>query len=229
MCTPAKALYVSIVLLLFSGNALAQSDHVQRTIVVNGHSGEATIYQIDGKSFIDLETLVKISNGTIAFQGNQITVLLPGPQEAQNAQASEPKANPPGMSTEFMRSGVGFVSAIKAWTNALTYAVQKGVPGDGSRIVILRDQAAEALRMAKVSISTESDNHSYQLLSTHFDDVHNWSDRLIGERKSMETGKYSMSTDALANDSTYQRITGCTKFLGTMIPSGHYQDNANCR
>jgi hypothetical protein len=135
-CTQAKALYFCIVLLLFASTALAQSEHIQRTIVVNGHSGEATIYRIDGKSFIDLETLIKISNGTIAFQGNQITLVLPGPKDAQNVQAVEPKGNSSGMSTEFMKSGVEFVSAIKAWTNALTYAVQKGVPGDGSRIVI---------------------------------------------------------------------------------------------
>jgi uncharacterized protein (DUF2147 family) len=229
MCTPTKAFYFCIVLLLVAGNALAQSEHVQRTIVVNGHSGEATIYRIDGKSFIDLETLAQISHGTIAFQGNQIVLTLPSPEGAQNVQATEAKGNASGMSTEFMRSGVEFVSAIKAWTNALAYAVQKGIPGDGSRIVILRDRAAEALHMARVSATTESDNHSYQLLSTHFDDVHKWSDLLIGERKSMETGKYSMSADALANDRTYQRITGCTTFLSSMIPSGHYQDNANCR
>ncbi len=229
MCTQTKAFCFCIVLLFFANTALAQSEHIQRTIVVNGHSGEATIYRIDGKSFIDLETLVQISHGTITFQGNQIIVVLPSSKDAQNVQASEPKGNSSGMSTEFMKSGVEFISAIRAWTNALTYAVQKGVPGDGSRIVILRDRAAEALHMAKVSSSTQSDSNSYQLLSTHFDDVQKWSDRLIGERKSMETGKYSMSTDALANDSTYQKITGCIKFLSTMIPSGHYQDNTNCR
>jgi hypothetical protein len=228
MRTPTKAFYFCIVLLWFASAALAQSDHIQRTIVVNGHSGEATIYRIDGKSFIDLETLVQISHGTIAFQGNQITLVLPSSNEAQNVQASEAKGNASGMSTEFMKSGVEFVSAIRAWTNALTYAVQKGIPGDGSRIVILRDQAAEALHMARVSASTESDNNSYQLLSKHFDDVQKWSDLLIGERKSMNSSKYSMSADALANDKTYQRITGCTTFLSSMIPSGHYQDNSNC-
>jgi hypothetical protein len=229
MHTQTKAFHFCTILLLFAGTALAQSERITRTIVVNGHSGEATIYQIDGKSFIDLESLVQIANGTMGFRGNQITLVLPGSKDGQDVPSSAAREKPAGMSMDFMKSGVEFVSAIKNWTNALTYAVQKGVPGDGSRIVILRDRAAEALRIAKVSSSTESDDSSYQLLASHFDDVRKWSDILIGERRSMDTGKYSMSNEELENDETFKKITGCTKFLSTMIPSGHYQDSTNCR
>jgi hypothetical protein len=44
----------------------------------------------------------------------------------------------------------------------------------------------------------------------------------------MDTGKYSISADALKNDDTYQKITACTKFLNRMLPSGTYQDDYSC-
>jgi len=224
-----KASQLTFVLLILSITALAQSEHSTRTIVVNGHTGEATIYRIDGKSFVDLESLVQIANGTMGFKGNQITLIFPASNRAQKPTAATANRPSTEMSTDFMKAGVEFISDIKTWTNALTYAVQKGVPGDGSRIVILHDRAAEGLRIARVSVRNESDNNAFQLLATHFADVKKWSDSLIGERKSMDTGKYSMSQDALERDPTYQRITSCTRFLGTMVPSGHYQDDSNCR
>jgi len=45
------------VVLALSSVALAQANQQKPTLVVNGQSGEATIVLIDGRSYIDLETL----------------------------------------------------------------------------------------------------------------------------------------------------------------------------
>jgi hypothetical protein len=54
-----------------------------RTLIVNGQSGEVKVMEIDGRSYVDLESLAHIANGTLGFSGNQITLTLPSSPPAQ--------------------------------------------------------------------------------------------------------------------------------------------------
>jgi hypothetical protein len=213
-------------ILMLTGVAATQDAYQQRTLVVNGHTGTAMVYQIGGKAYVDLETLAKIANGSISSSGDKIIVTL----SAHDSAGAHPSdhAAAPGMSTDFMNAALQDLSVLKEWSSALAYAIQRGVPGDGSRLVVFHDRAAHQLRLAKVAASNESDEDALRLLTNHFNVVSGWSDKLVAERKAMNTGKYSMTPNALANDETYQKITGCSKFLGTMLPSGQFQDNRVC-
>lgn len=216
-------------LLLVSSMAVAQTSQKKQTVVVNGHSGDAIVYQIDGRAFIDLETLVRIANGSISFRGNQIILSLPAAEAGQAQQAENTGSiTPTGMTPEFQRAAVNHLGDAKNWINVLVYAAQHGVPGDGSRLVVLHDRAVESLRQAQVAAASDAGQSAFQLLSNNFNNLSNWSDKLIRERRSMDTGKYSMAPDAMANDPTYQKISNCTKFLSDMIPSGQFSDDGSC-
>ena len=217
-----------ILLLVFCGTALSQSQHKIRTLEINGHTGEASVFEIDRRSYVDLEALVRITNGTMRFEGERIILTLP-PAPEPTRHAEVPSHSDDQMSGEFMRTSVQELAALKEWVNVLTYAAQRGVPGDGSRIVIQRDRAVEALRLAKVGASTSADTQSLQLLTNLFNAVNDWSDKLIRERKAMDTGKYSINPDALTNDPGYQKIATCMRFLSNMIPSGRFEDESSCR
>ena len=206
--------------------AFAQSQLQTRTLTVNGHSGKVTIYQVQGKSFIDLETLVRTANGTVSFKGDEIILTLPA--RATSAPASSQQQSE-GMTKSFMTAAVQDLALIKDWQNTMAYAIQRGVPGDGSRLVILHDRAAEGLRLAKVQAHNPSDQDALQLLTNHFNQVDNWKRKLVDARKSMSTANYSASANALNEDAEYQKIAGCSQFLGTMLPSGKYEDNGACR
>lgn len=214
-----------VLMLLLPGQAASQSRHESQPVSINGHDGEAIVYQIEGKSYIDLESLVRIANGSMSFKGKQIVINLPGSEQAY---ASEVPSSSSGLSQEFMRSSVGTLAILKNWTNTLAYGIQRGVPGDGSRMVIFRDKSAEALRLTQIAASSGSDQDALQLLTNHFNMVSAWSDKLVAERRRMDTGKYSMSQDALKNDEAFQKIDACTKFLSTMLPNGVFQDNYAC-
>ena len=213
-------------LLILLGVGAAQSDHSTRTLSINGHSGQTIIYQIDGRSYVDLESLVRIANGSMSFQGNQINLHFPAGDSAPTPSSDASTAG--GLTNQFMSASVQTLAILKDWTNTLAYAVQKGVPGDGSRLVVFHDKASEALRQARIAASSDSDQNALQLLTSHFNTVSAWSDKLVAERRNMDTGKYSISQDALKNDDTYQKISTCAKFLGTMIPSGTFQDDYSC-
>jgi hypothetical protein len=219
---------VALAVVVLTGLAVSQSSHKLRAIEINGHNGEATVYYIDGKSFIELESLVRIGNGFISFRNDYIVLTLPPASDDANHQGSETMKSNAGMTSEFMKSAVQDVAIIKEWTSVMAYAVQRGTPGDGARLQVFRDRAAQGLRLAKVSVTSDSDHKAHILLANLFDAVSGWTDKLVRERSSMDTGKYSMTENALSKDETYRKISTCTMFLGNMLPGGHFQDDGSC-
>jgi hypothetical protein len=65
-------------LLILLGVAASQSSHSTRTLSINGHTGNVTIYRINGRSYVDLESLVRTGNGSMSFKGDQIVLSFPG-------------------------------------------------------------------------------------------------------------------------------------------------------
>ena len=220
--------WIIAAVVLFSGVALAQSEQLKRTLVVNGQSGDATIVQVNGRSYIDLETLARIANGSLTFQGTQIVLTIPSSSaEATAATAADRQAADSGLSTDFMRTAIQDLATIKEWYSTLAYAIQRGVPGDGSRLFIYRDKAAQGLKLARASAVNNADKSAVQLLTAHFNDVQKWTDMLVESRKTLGTANYSLSASALNDDALYQRINRCSQFLGTMLPGGKFEDDGS--
>jgi len=220
--------WIIAAVLAYSGVALGQANQQKRTLVVNGRSGDATIVQINGRSYIDLETLARIANGSLAFQGNQIVLTIPSsPADVPAMVPADGQPTAPGLSNDFMNAAIQDLATIKEWYSTLAYAIQRGVPGDGSRVFVYRDKAAQDLKLATVAVSTDSDRNALQLLTAHFNNVQKWSNMLIESRKSMGTANYSMSPDALDRDPLYQKITRCTQLLATTLPDGKLDDDGS--
>src|SRR5690348_8450514 len=89
-------LILVLVLVLVS---ISEAQLQTRTLTINGHSGKVTIYKVEGKSFIDLETLVRTANGTVSFKGEEIILTLPA---AAATSAQNNPSQPEGMSKGFM-------------------------------------------------------------------------------------------------------------------------------
>ncbi len=220
-----KWLAILVFVLALSAILAAQTGVKKRTVVVNGMGGEVLVYEIDGRQYIDLAALAQIANGSLSYQGNQIVLNVPA---ASHEPPPQQASGPGSMSNNFMGAAVQALAAIKQWRLAMAYGITKGIPGDGSQIAILRDKAAEATRLAKVAVANDSDSSAMQLLNNQFNFVMKWYEKLVQGRKQMNTGNYSMSQDALANDSLYQKIASCSDFLNTMIPGGTYSDDGTC-
>jgi len=213
--------------------AVAQTGEQRRTVVVNGQSGQLIVYEINGRSFVDLESLARIADGTLSFQENQIVLTIPSQAPSSSQSSGAMASNADSQSTEtmspgFMKAAIQTLAATKQWTDTLAYAAQNGVPGNGSRLVAFHDRAMEALGIAKVDASSSADQSALQLLTNQVGFVQTWNDTLIAQRRSMDTGQYSMTPNAMANDPAYQKIVACTKFLGGMISSGQFQDDGSC-
>src|SRR6516164_6106890 len=201
--------------------ALSQAAQQSKTLVVNGMCGQVNVMQVNGRSYVDLETLARIANGTIGFQGNQITLTLPG---AGAAALAAPPPNPE-FSKEFLKAGIEEMASIREWRIALTNAVQRGYPVTEDWIAGYRGEAAQNLRLASVAVTTDSDRNALQLLTNEFNNMKKLSDRFVQANKNMNY----VAPDALNNDPLDQKILACAHSLASMASTGQFVDDGSCQ
>jgi hypothetical protein len=215
--------------------ALCQATAQQtRILVLNGQLGQVTVVQMNGRSYVDLETLARVANGTLSFSGNQITLTLPNsPSAPSAAPASTNSANPasspappnPGFSKAFLKAGIEAMSLVREWHSALANAIQNGFPIAENWLSGYRIQAQAGLRLASVAASTDSDQSAAQLLNNEFENMKTLSNNYVAARQSLDY----IAPDALTNDALNQKIVNCGHSLAGMAASGQFVDDGSCQ
>jgi hypothetical protein len=71
-------------LLMLPIKVSSQSPQKATTFTIAGHAGEAQILQLNGKSYVEIETLARLTQGTLSFKANQTTLTLP-PSDSERA------------------------------------------------------------------------------------------------------------------------------------------------
>lgn len=216
-----------LVVLLIVTAALSKQSN--RALEVDGHPGHANVMDIGGRLYVDLHALAQITHGSLSFRGERIILTLPAPRIGDSA--SEPSPEPPtasGLSRDFMRAGIEEIATMREWASTLEYAIQNGYHITDQWTANYREQAAHNLRLASAAVGTDDDRNALQLLTNEFGTLNQWSERLVQERKSMDTAKYALSDNALRNDPVSQKIINCGRFLATMLGSGRFQDDSAC-
>ncbi len=191
------------------------------TLAVSGQAGQTPVLQINGRSYVDIEALARLINGSLSFKGNQVTLTLPGSGDSTPAAATQPAS---AFSKGFLRAGIEYMSVIREWRSALIDAVQNGYPVTDAFAAGYRGQASTSLRLASVAASTDSDHSAFQLLSNEFDNMQKLSNKILAARKDMNY----ISADALKDDPLNQQILTCARSLAAMASSGQFQDDGSC-
>jgi len=206
--------------------ALPQSAQQNGTLIVKGHSGHTPVLQFNGASYVDVEALARLVNGSLSFQGSQITLTLPG------APAASTSATPPapsetantGFSKDFLKAGIEEMSLIREWRSAVLNAVKNGYPLTDAFVANYRNQAATSLRLVSVAVSTDADRNAFPLLNNEFDKMQKLSNKILAARKDMNY----ISPDALQNDPLDQQILVCARSLAAMAAANQFQDDGSC-
>lgn len=205
--------------------ALCQSTQTPQTLTVHGQPGQVAVVQMNGHSYVDLAALVRVVNGSLSFNGSQIILTLPGaesPPPPAAALASSP-ANA-GFSKSFLNAGIEQMTVIREWRSALANAIQNGFPIADEWLAVYRGQAATALRLASVAVSTDSDRNAFRLLNNEFENMKLLSNNYVATRQSMTF----IPRDALMNDTLNQKIVNCGHALAAMAASGQFEDDGSC-
>ena len=207
-------------------SCLASPQTVQNgKLTISGQPGDAAVTQINGRSYVDIEALARLTNGTLHFNGPQITLTLPG--SAAVTPATTPSSSQPanlGFSKEFMKAGIEEMSVIREWRSTLLNAVQNGYPVTDAVVAGFQGQAATSLRLASIAASTDSDQQAFQLLSNEFDNMQKLSNKIVAARENMNY----VAPNALKNDPMYQQILTCARSLASMASSGQFEDDGSC-
>ena len=212
------------------GSAQSQNTQQSAALTVNGHSGEAPVIQASGRSYVDVEALARITNGSVSFNGNQILLTLPAPGRGARMtvppakQAAAPPPPPAGFSRDFLKAGIEAMAEIREWRSALESAVQYGFPPGDTWINGYSGAAATSISLASAAASTDDDRQGFQLLNNEFNNMQSLSNKMLSARKNMNY----IAPDALQNDPLDQKILACGRALGAMAAAGRFQDAESC-
>jgi hypothetical protein len=102
------------------------------SLVVSGQQGHASVIQVQGRNYVDVDSLARLTKGSISFDGNQIVLTLPNsganvPAQAAGQppaqEAAQAPASPPGFSKGFVTAGTEAMALVREWHTALRTAI----------------------------------------------------------------------------------------------------------
>jgi hypothetical protein len=228
----AKLLAASLILVALFAASLciwSQTTTLNRTLIVSGRSGVAPVIQKDGKSYVEIEALARLTNGSLSFKGTQITLTFATPAAKTPAPAAAPvaAATPKSaFSKDFLKASVEAMSAIREWRGALFTAIQNGELVTPDYLAPYQSHATTNIRLAFVAESTDADRDAFQLLNSQLANVRRLSDKVLAAH---QNGAQNITSDDLKNDPLNQQILNCDHSLLAMAGSGQFQDDGVCR
>jgi len=207
--------------LVVPGMVLSQGVEESRSLLINGQAGQAPVVRMQGKSYVELEALARLTHGSLSFNGSQVTLTLAGSGANTATTVAGEKSE---FSREFLRAGIEEMAMIREWRTALTNAVQNGFPIGDDWMIIYREPALRNLKLAAVAASTDPDRSAYQLLSNEYDNMKMLSDRFVAAH----TAQNYMPPDSLKSDPLNEQILSCARSLAAMAASGKFVDDGSC-
>ena len=199
----------------------AQATQETSTFKVAGHPGEARLVQIDGRWYVELETLARLTQGTLSFKGSQTTLTLAASDSEAPVPAPQAKA---GFSRAFLQAGIEDMGLIREWRIALVSAVQNNVPVPAASASAQRRQAEKGLALASAAVSTDDDRSGLPLLSAEFNNMQKLSDLYLA----MSQRSTAMSPETFGNSALEQQILTCARGFVAMTEAHEFQDQAAC-
>jgi hypothetical protein len=222
-------LLIAAALLMAAVMASAQTQPEEERLSVHGFAGEANVIRRQGRIFVDVEDLARITNSSVTFERSQMILTLPSGQASDGA-ANDTK--PSGFSRPFTRAAIEAMASIREWGGLLRAIVENGFPlgkaSAGNTITAFEDRAADSVSMAAAAASTDSDYKGLELLRNEFNSAQAWSESYVSARNSMSAADMTMSEHPVDNDQEAQKIISCGQYLARMFAGGTFQDNAAC-
>lgn len=213
--------------LLFAGLLLAQN--APRSLIVNGKP-EGTVAQMGGRSYIDVETVARITGGSVTLESNRVVLNIPNaePSQTGNAAAASPPPPPaPGLSRSFSSLAIAELAEMREWRGAVGTILTYNVPVVGSWPQDYRDRSDANLRQVALAASTSDDQNALQLLENEFANLTAWANSVVSTRQSLNATN-TVRPNSMENDQALAKITECGRFLSTMLVRGSFADDASC-
>lgn len=199
--------------------ALSLAAQQSNSLIIAGQPGSAKVLQFQGRNYVDVEGVARLTNSSISFTGNQIVLSMPG----SSANAPTPAAPATGFSKDFVTAGIEAMAQVREWHAALTTAITRGYPL-GEWLATYQVQAQKSLRLASVAVNTTADKNALPFLTNEFNNMSKLSDKFLQLSKS----RTYIAPDSLDGDSLNQKILTCAHSLASMATTNQFVDDGSC-
>ncbi|MGA2040417.1 MAG: hypothetical protein ABSH42_14155 [Bryobacteraceae bacterium] len=208
--------------LLAPGLGLSQAPAQSKTLTVAGFSGQVPLILVSGKSYVEIESLARLTGSSLTFRANQTILTLPAAASTGTPETSQPAKS--GFSKEFLRADIEEMTVIREWRVAIVNAVRNNYPVTEDWVARYRSAADTKLALAATALATESDRNGISLLNNEFSNMQKLSDKYLAMHKSQT---YT-SPDSLDDDPLNQQILDCARGLAALVVGGQFQDVSTC-
>jgi len=117
------------------------------------------------------------------------------------------------------------MAEIREWHTALRTAIERGAPLNAEWLTTYRAQAQQAVRLASVAISTDSDKSVYPFVVNVFNNMKTLTDKYLQMTKDMNY----IDPTSLQSDAVDQKIVTCTRSLASMATTNQFVDDGSCQ
>jgi hypothetical protein len=214
-------LFTAALLLTASFLATSQSPPDGRVLSIVGQSGYAKILDLNGKSYVGVEDVARLTRGSLSFDGNRVLLTLA--TGAARASAVAPQATK-GFSKAFLQAGIEQMSAIREWRITVVNSIKNNSPISEDWIAQLQGKAQKNLALVAAARSTEDDRNGYTLLAGEFANMRKLSDRFLSKRRQL----LYINPDSINNDPLDKQIVACGRSLASMAADNQFRDEAAC-
>lgn len=221
-----------VVVPALTGILFAQSTG-DKTLVVNGKTATSPVRQIDGRSYVDLETLAEVTNGAFTVEAHRIVLTIPNAASLdRTAPAVAPvnstaAQNQQVITRDFAGAAISELAEMREYRGTIRAMITYGLAVSDAWAQQYQEQVLVGLRQAEVAATTDADRNALQLLHNEADKLNTWASGVYAARQSLN-GASTVDPNALQNDQALAKIRTCGQFLNSMIVSRTFADDPIC-
>jgi hypothetical protein len=197
------------------------------SLLIGGPQGQTRVIQVQGKNYVEVDEVARITGGSLRFVGNQIILTLPGSGDASSQVVRSAPAPPPpvALSRPFLGAGIETMREILEWHAALKTAIERDYPLSDEWFGNFRRQIQSSLKHAEAAASTDMDQKALPLLVNEFNNIGTLTDKYL----KISASRDYLPPDSLNNDPLEQKLLTCWHSLESMASSNRFVDDGSCQ
>jgi len=194
-------------------------------LLIEGQQGQTRVIQVQGKNYVEVDELARITGGSLRFVGNHIILTLPRSGDASSQAVQSAPAPPVGLSRPFLAAGIETMREILEWHAALKTAIERGYPLSDEWFRNFRRQIQASLKHTEAMASTDMDRKALPLLVNEFNNMQVLTDRYL----KITASRDYIAPDSLSSDPLEQKLLTCWHSLESMASSNQFVDDGSCQ
>src|ERR1700730_8040911 len=195
------------------------------SLLIEGPQGQTRVIQVQGKNYVEVDELARITGGSLHFVRNQIILTLPGSGDTAPQAVQAAPTPSVGLSRPFLGAGIETMRQILEWHAALKTAIERGYPLSDVWIGNFRRQIQASLKHTEAMASTEMDLKAFPLLTNEFNTMNTLTDEYI----KITVSRDYLAPNSLNSDPLNQKLLTCSQSLASMASSNQFVDDGSCQ